>query len=96
MAQNLSNGGNVSTIFSPELDRFSTSTISPQKLSLLAQNSNYKDFGKFYMRRFQSNEELDNYIGDPDYGWSDKKPGVCFGFKVIENQKNDYEVELMF
>ena len=48
------------------------------------------------MQRFQSNEELDNYIGDPDYGWSDKKPGVCFGFKVIENQKNDYEVELMF
>ena len=29
------------------------------------------------------------------YG-KDDHLGVCFGFKIIENAKNDYELELMF
>ncbi len=53
------------------------------------------DFGNFYIKRFESNADLDNYIQDPGYGWGDLD-GICFGFKVIENSKNDYEVELMF
>jgi len=95
VAQNLSNGGNISSILSPELERLSKETLSTDKLNLLSKNSNFKDFGKFYLQRFESNEALDNYISSADYGWGDKK-GVCFGFKVIENRKNDYEVELMF
>lgn len=83
VAQNLTNGGNLSSILSPELEKLTKDTLSRQKISLLSQNSNYNDFGNFYLQRFESNEELDNYIGAPDYGWNENKPGVCFGFKVI-------------
>jgi hypothetical protein len=95
IAQNISNGGNVSAILSPELEKLTTSSLSPDKVAQLLSNSDLKDFGKFYIQRFESNEELDKYISHPDYGWGGM-PGICFGFKVMENSQNDYEVELTF
>lgn len=32
---------------------------------------------------------------DKDFGLP-SKPAVCFAFKVIENSKRDYEIELFF
>jgi len=45
---------------------------------LLSANSEYKDFGNFYLKKFKSKAELDAYIEDPNYGWG--TPGICFGF----------------
>lgn len=55
-----------------------------------------KQFGKFYLQAFSSQEELDEYLVHEQYGWEDDRPGICFGFQVHEHADNDYEVELMF
>ena len=61
---------------------------------MLSSNSEYHDFGNFYLKRFESIEELDAHIEHPDYGWG--TPGICFGFRVFEHSDNDYEGELIF
>lgn len=53
-------------------------------------------FGDFRVQRFNSSEELEAYLLLPEYGRSADIPAVCFGYSVIENASNDYEVELMF
>ena len=35
---------------------------------------NYKPFG--------SSEEINEYLGDPDYMMNDQHPGICFGFSI--------------
>ncbi len=52
-------------------------------------------FGNFTFKKFDSNEEFNNYVGDLDYGL-DSKPAICFGFKITENSAIDIELELMF
>lgn len=56
---------------------------------------NYEKLGELKLKRFGSNEDLDKYISDENYGKAEK-PGICFGFKVMEHAKNDYELELIF
>lgn len=53
-------------------------------------------FGDFRVQRFNSSEELEAYLKHPEYGRNADIPAVCFGYSVIENKSNDYEVELMF
>lgn len=56
---------------------------------------NYDRLGELRLKRFESNEDVDKYISDERYGFAEK-PGICFGFKVVEHAKNDYELELVF
>ena len=38
-----------------------------------------------------------DYIEHVDYGIDEiNRPGVCFGFSVIENALDDYEIEMYF
>jgi len=54
-------------------------------------------FGKFTLQSFESQSELDAYIGREDYGFSPDYPGICFAFAINENEsKNKYELELMY
>lgn len=51
--------------------------------------------GNFTIKYFKSNDELINYIEQPEYGLAES-PAVCFGFKIIENSNTNYEIELFF
>lgn len=42
VAQNLSNGGNISAILSPELEKFTQSTLGTRKIDMLTEGSEYK------------------------------------------------------
>lgn len=60
----------------------------------MAQATN---FGKFKMKAFDSQEELDSYIADERIGLDPEFEGVCFAFAVHENEdKNKYELELFY
>jgi hypothetical protein len=52
-------------------------------------------FGNFTIKNFSSIEELYAYIGDEDYG-EYVKPAICFGFKIVQNSINNFELELFF
>ena len=47
-------------------------------------------------KEFNSTQEINDYISDPGYMTSEDKPGICFGFSIVENNPIDYEVRLMF
>ena len=51
--------------------------------------------GNFTIKLFDSKDELWSYIGNDYYGL-DRMPAICFGFRVFENAKNNFEVELFF
>ena len=57
-----------------------------------------RGFGNFRLKAFESQKELDDYIGSEDYGFGENKEGVCFAFAVHENgeNRNKYELELFF
>ena len=48
------------------------------------------------MQKFDSREQLDDYIVDQSYAKEDGLTGICFGFTVKEFSDNDYELELIF
>ena len=48
----------------------------------------------FYLKEFESKEELDEYIAHPDYGHGKDRPGVCIGMTLKEKAKNDFEFEI--
>ena len=53
--------------------------------------------GNFSIKRFESNEELDEYIAHPDFGRTADRQAVCYGFKINEDENGQkYELELMF
>lgn len=55
------------------------------------------NLGNFHFRAFDNQTELDEYISHHEYGWSEERPGVCFGFSIKENEaKNKYHLELHF
>ena len=42
-------------------------------------------------------EELEDYIGSDKIGTSEEWEGICYGFKIHENEaKNKYELELFY
>lgn len=45
-----------------------------------------QSFGKFKLQSFDSQSELDTYIGREDYGFNPEVPGICFAFAVNENE----------
>ena len=46
---------------------------------------------------FASQEELDAYIADVDFGRAEDHPAVCYAFKINEDEnKQKYELELFF
>ena len=45
---------------------------------------------------FDTQEEMDVYLEHEDYGQKEDKPGICFGFSIIEHAENKYELELQF
>ena len=49
---------------------------------------------------FSTQEELDQYIAHPDYGFdAENHPAVCFAFRLKEFdsvKRNNYELELFF
>lgn len=51
--------------------------------------------GAFSIKAFSTKDDLWTYIGDEQYGL-DQHPAICFGFRVFENSKRDYELELFF
>jgi hypothetical protein len=46
--------------------------------------------------KFLSTEEFEEYLLKDNYGIDPLIPAVCFGYKISEFGKNDYELELMF
>ena len=55
------------------------------------------NFGKFKLKAFESQAELDAYIADERVGLDPEVEGVCFAFAVHENEdKNKYELELFY
>ena len=75
------------------LDEFTKSMVPDiSKLATQARN-----FGRFELRAFDSQAELDAYIADERIGTSPEWKGVCFAFAVHENDdKNKYELELFY
>ena len=56
-----------------------------------------KNVGKFRLQEFESVEELEKYIGSDKIGTSEEWEGICYGFKIHENEaKNKYELELFY
>jgi len=39
-----------------------------------------KHFGEFTIKRFESTQDFENYMGLKNYGFDPDTPGVCFGF----------------
>ena len=82
----ISNGTDIIESYSKQL--------MPNLDKLLAQADN---LGKFKLRAFDSQEELDSYIADERVGTDPDFEGVCFAFAVHENEaKNKYELELFY
>jgi hypothetical protein len=53
-------------------------------------------FGDYRFITFNSSNELQQYVKDKDYGFSERKPGVCFGFQINNRSLGSYELELFF
>ena len=50
----------------------------------------------FKTKVFNSEEELYEYVTDPDYMISKHYPGICFGFGIEENSPNKFTSKLYF
>jgi len=48
----------------------------------------------FKFKEFENEEEIIKYIKSPDYMIAADKPGICFGYQIIENSGSDFEVKL--
>jgi hypothetical protein len=46
--------------------------------------------------KFDSTEKFEEYMLQDNYGRDPLIPAVCFGYKISEFGKHDYELELMF
>ena len=60
---------------------------------MLSKNEYYVNFT---FKKFENHQLIMDYIKDPDYMFDKEKPGICFGFSVIENKTDDIQVKLAF
>ena len=52
---------------------------------------------RFFMQEFSTKDELEKYISHENYGYDpETHPAICFAFEMKENDKNKYELDLMF
>lgn len=54
--------------------------------------TSFQYFGQFEVRKFETTQALEDYIVKDE----DPNQGICFGFKIMENSDEDYELELFF
>lgn len=47
-------------------------------------------------RMFDSNEALNDYILDSEYGLIENKPYLCFGIEMIDSEKGKYTYALHY
>ena len=47
-------------------------------------------------RVFENEEKIREYLLDDDYLLDDEHMGVCFGYSIVEKQKDDFEIKLIF
>ena len=71
-------------------------SLNETALKLIRRMTRKADFGEFELRPFESKDELWAYISHPEYELNMDRQGICFGFHIIENSQNDYELDLYF
>ena len=55
------------------------------------------NIGKFRIQEFASIEELDAYIASDKIGTTPELEGICYGFKIHENEDgNKFELEMFY
>ena len=55
------------------------------------------NIGRFRIQEFNSIEELDAYIASDKVGTTPEMEGICYGFKINENEDgNKFELEMFF
>ena len=56
-----------------------------------------RNVGNFKFKEFESVDALQDYIASDKIGTSEEWEGICYGFKIHENEaKNKYELELFY
>lgn len=53
-------------------------------------------FHNFTLREFENAELLNYYVEHPDYGISETRPLVCFGFEIIKLSDSRYELHMHY
>jgi len=53
-------------------------------------------FHEFTLVEFENDRLLDYYIEHPNYGISDNRPAICFGFEIIKLSDSRYELRMHY
>lgn len=53
-------------------------------------------FNKFTIMEFENAGILNYYIEHPNYGISDRRPAICFGFEIIKLSDSRYELHMHY
>jgi hypothetical protein len=46
--------------------------------------------------KFNTKQEIWDYVRDPQYTYDDNKPGICFGFDIKKFSDSRFAVELLY
>ena len=50
----------------------------------------------FTVKKFDSHQQMIDYVASPDYMQNKDNPGLCFGFSIIENSDDDIDLKMAF
>ena len=53
-------------------------------------------FHNFTLREFDNPELLRYYLEHPDYGISENRPAMCFGFQIVKKSDSRYELHMHY
>lgn len=53
-------------------------------------------YHQYKILKFNTKQEIFDYVRDPQYAYDDKKPGICFGFDIKKFSDSRFVVELLF